>query len=65
MLGSNKKRSALSFLNLDSEEKDLMLDMESFQISPSGVGKDQAITSVFLCTPGCAKTGTGNSFCCL
>ena len=23
------------------------------------------ITSYSLCTPGCGKTGTGNSFCCL
>ena len=64
MLGSNKKRSALSFLNLDSEEKDLMLDIESFQISPSGVGMDQA-WSKSLCTPRCGNAGTGNSFCCM
>jgi len=24
----------------------------------------ELITSKVLCTPGCGKTGTGNSFCC-
>lgn len=25
---------------------------------------NQLVTSKSLCTPGCGKTGTGNSFCC-
>ncbi|WP_079988711.1 gallidermin family lantibiotic [Candidatus Protochlamydia sp. W-9] len=29
-----------------------------------GVNHNQNITSKSLCTPGCGKTGTGNSFCC-
>ena len=35
------------------------------QVSTVAVNsQDPQITSISLCTPGCAETGTFNSFCC-
>jgi gallidermin/nisin family lantibiotic len=38
-------------------------DLDLQIISNSGA-EEEDITSKSLCTPGCGKTGTGNSFCC-
>ncbi|MBQ3067539.1 MAG: gallidermin family lantibiotic [Oscillospiraceae bacterium] len=42
--------------------EDLSLDIEFVKSNKDPV--NQLITSKSLCTPGCGKTGTGNSFCC-
>lgn len=39
-------------------------DLDLQIISNSGA-EEEDITSLSLCTPGCGKTGTGNSYCCM
>lgn len=46
----------------DGEEMD-MFDLD-LQLSKGGGGTEPQITSYSLCTPGCAYTGSWNSYCC-
>lgn len=60
-------KSALDpVLNIGSIGNDLVLDVDYVQFNPidGAAPANQLITSKSLCTPGCGKTGTGNSYCC-
>lgn len=46
---------------VDSSKFDLDFEVSELKMLPPTIG---LITSKSLCTPTCAITGTGNSFCC-
>lgn len=40
-----------------------MFDLD-VQVTQAGSTVEPEITSISLCTPGCAETGSFNSYCC-
>lgn len=55
---------ALKEAMTSTENDELTLNLNSSSVDVDPIEDQTQVTSKFLCTPGCAHTGSFNSYCC-